>query len=98
MALKHSWGGGALLIAVIAGCTVTTGSSNNCSPDSTVGCTGISVGYSCNGGQTPAASNSSLDCSMGVAGNAGSMLYCCESISAATACAPETTVTSCPAG
>jgi hypothetical protein len=101
MALKHSWAGVALLVAVIAGCTVTTGSTNNCSPDSAVGCKGISVGYSCTGGQTPAASNSSLNCSMGVQGNAGSMLYCCETFSAASAassCAPDTAVTSCPAG
>ena len=101
MALKPSWGGVALLVAVIAGCTVTTGTTNNCSPDSKVMCTGISIGYSCTGAQTPAASNSSLDCSMGVQGNSGSMLYCCETFSAASAagsCAPGPMVTACPAG
>ena len=54
-------------------------SSSTCAPDGTVtGCDASSYGFSCTGSDTPDEADSSLNCSMGVAGNAGSTLFCCQ--------------------
>jgi hypothetical protein len=53
--------------------------SSSCAQDDTVsGCDDTSYGFSCTGSDTPEDADSSLNCSMGVAGNAGSTLYCCQ--------------------
>jgi hypothetical protein len=99
MGLKHLVRRALLAVAfAVTGCTVTTSSSDSCSPDSTVvGCTQGSTGYSCTGLADPAQASPSLNCSTGVPGNAGSMLFCCVAGSASsTTCAPDITVTSCP--
>jgi hypothetical protein len=60
-------------------CCVSFASSATCAQDPTVtGCSGASFGFSCTGSDTPSDDDSSLTCSSGVAGNAGSLLYCCE--------------------
>jgi hypothetical protein len=85
------------LAFAVTGCTITTGSSDSCSPDSTVaGCVQGSSGYSCTGAATPEQSSPSLNCSTGVA-NAGSTLYCCI-VGTGTSCAPDTTVANCAGG
>lgn len=99
MARKWFLRAGTLLVAIVAGCTVTTGTPSSCSSDSSiVGCTGTSVGYSCTGNETPAATDSSLNCSVGVPGKPGSTRYCCETITAASSCAVDTAAVSCLAG
>ncbi len=67
---------GLFLIAVAAvGCST---SSDTCAQDDTVsGCDSPSIGYSCTGNDTPDQDDSSLICSYGITGNAGSTLYCC---------------------
>lgn len=58
--------------------TADTFSSSTCAPDSTVaGCQPGSYGFSCVGSDTPDQTDGTLTCSTGVAGNAGSTLYCC---------------------
>ncbi len=53
-------------------------SSSTCAPDPTVsGCVGTSFGFSCTGSDSPDETDSSLVCSQGEPGNAGSTLYCC---------------------
>jgi hypothetical protein len=98
MGSKHLIRRASLVLAfAITGCTITTGSSDSCAPDSTIpGCVQGSSGYSCTGAFTPEETFSSLICSQGVAGNAGSMLYCCIAAGVtATTCAPDITVSNC---
>jgi hypothetical protein len=60
------------------------------------GCPANADGFSCTGGDTPEQSNSSLYCSDGVQGNAGSLLYCCVTFSVQQiTCAPDPTVQGC---
>jgi hypothetical protein len=75
----------------------TTGSNSTCAPDSTVTNCTQGAGYSCTGSDTPDQSDSSLLCSDGVAGNAGSTTYCCLTSSSDTTCGADNTV-SCPNG
>jgi hypothetical protein len=96
-----------LMSAALAGCTATasagpaapddTSSGSTCAMDDTVtGCSSPSTGYSCTGSDTPDQSDSSLVCSYGVQGNAGSTLFCCLApASASNSCAPDSTVTGC---
>ncbi|HEY4016409.1 MAG TPA: hypothetical protein VGM06_23905 [Polyangiaceae bacterium] len=52
--------------------------ASTCGPDDTVaGCAPGSFGFSCAASDTPDQTDSTLVCSVGVAGNAGSTLYCC---------------------
>jgi len=94
-----------LMTAVLAGCTAsasagTDDSGSTCAPDSTVaGCSGDSTGYSCTGSDTPDDSDSTLECSVGVQGNAGSTLFCClAAASSPNSCGPDPTVTTCMPG
>jgi hypothetical protein len=58
-------------------CCVTL-SISTCAPDYTVqGCVPGSIGFSCTSTDAPQDGDPSLNCSVGVAGNAGSTLYCC---------------------
>ena len=85
------------LALAFTGCTVTT-TNDQCSADSTVLCSQGS-GYSCAGQQTPAQTDSTLVCSTGTAGNAGSTLYCCATGGTVSGtCAPDPTVANCAAG
>jgi hypothetical protein len=94
--------------ALLAGCTASASASTNppdngtssCSADQTVtGCSGSSTGYSCTGSDTPEDSDSTLECSVGIAGNAGSTLFCCLGApSTANSCAPDETVSGCAGG
>ncbi len=96
MASRHLCGPLLLLLA-IGSCTVTTGTTGTCSPDSTVaGCVASSIGYSCTGSATPDESNASLNCSSGTPGNAGSTLYCCAPLPGPGTCAPDSTIANCP--
>jgi hypothetical protein len=57
---------------------VTLIAGTTCAPDYTVaGCVSGSIGFSCTGTDSPDMGDPSLTCSVGVAGNAGSTLYCC---------------------
>jgi hypothetical protein len=88
-------GGDIVYCCVEFASTVTT----TCAADSTVsGCTGASIGFSCTGTDTPEQADSSLNCSAGVAGNAGSTLFCCLPTSGATTCAADSTVAGCVGG
>jgi hypothetical protein len=90
------------ILGIAEGCTATASagppqqSGPTCDVDGTVTCLD-GVGYSCTGGDTPEESNSSLLCSEGTAGNAGSTLYCCLTSSSDTTCGDDPTV-SCPGG
>jgi hypothetical protein len=86
------------ILALAAGCTTTTDDSGpTCDTDPTVSCTD-GTGYSCTGTDRPEDSVSSIFCSDGQAGNAGSTLYCCLSKDTAdTTCGDDPTV-SCPGG
>jgi hypothetical protein len=94
---------------LLAGCTASASGSgstgddssgSSCAMDSTVtGCSGSSTGYSCTGSDTPEDSDSTLECSIGIAGNAGSTLFCCLAPATTTnSCAPDETVTGCAGG
>ena len=90
------------LIGLEEGCTATAtagppaATGPSCGTDSTVACVD-GTGYSCTLSDTPEESNSSLICSDGTPGNAGSTLYCCLTASADTTCGDDPTV-SCPGG
>src|SRR5579864_3370032 len=86
-----------VLAFAITGCTITTGPSDSCAPDSSVaGCVQGSSGYSCTGAATPEVSiGSSLNCSIGTPIDATTTLFCCISGSSTTTCAPDTTVSNC---
>jgi hypothetical protein len=83
-------------------CGTVTNTGGSCAMDSTVtGCTGGSTGYSCTSTDTPDQTNPALGCSVGVAGNAGSTLFCCLASTyawSASSCAPDQTVTGCQSG
>src|SRR5580692_4333593 len=58
--------------------TTTVVIPTSCAPDTTVaGCSGASTGYSCTSTDAPDQTDTTLSCSVGIAGNAGSTLYCC---------------------
>ena len=82
------------------GCSVTpdtpSPSGPSCDTDGTVACTD-GIGYSCTGDDAPQDSDSSLICSSGSAGNAGSTLYCCLQLVKGT-CGPDDTVAGCAPG
>jgi len=53
--------------------------TTTCQQDPTVdSCEPPSIGFSCTGTDSPDEADSSLTCSTGVPGNAGSTLYCCQ--------------------
>lgn len=95
----EKWSGSTsfFLSVAVAGCTVSSGPpAYTCDPDPTVqGCPANADGFSCTGGDTPEQSDSSLYCSDGVPGNAGSRLYCCVTFSVHVTCAPDPTVQGC---
>jgi hypothetical protein len=72
------------------------GGGSSCAVDGTVACTD-GTGYSCVSSDAPDDDDSSLICSHGVAGNAGSTLYCCLPAASNTSCGSDSTV-SCPGG
>jgi hypothetical protein len=80
-------------------CCFTFAGTTTCARDATVtGCQAGSYGFSCTGGDTPEQADTSLACSDGTPGNAGSTLYCC-SLGGGTAatCAADSSV-ACEAG
>jgi hypothetical protein len=88
----------AVLGAGAGGCSVTPDNPGpSCATDDTVACTD-GVGYSCLGSDAPDDSDSSLLCSDGTAGNAGSTLYCCLHAVHGTSCSPDDTVAGCAPG
>ena len=85
-------GASLFLLVGSSGCTVK---SDTCAPDGTVACAG-GTGYSCTGVDSPEDSDSSIVCSSGEAGNAGSTLYCCvDRFSATSSCGVDSTVVGC---
>jgi hypothetical protein len=80
------------------GCSVTPDAPGpTCATDDTVACND-GTGYSCTGSDEPEDSNSSLICSSGTDGNAGSTLYCCLHAVSGTTCGPDSTVAGCAPG
>jgi hypothetical protein len=60
-------------------CCITGFTSSTCAVDPTVtGCDAPSIGFSCAGTDTPTDADPSLNCSVGIPGNANSTLFCCE--------------------
>ena len=60
-------------------CCFTFSNTTTCADDPSVaGCAPGSFGFSCNGNDTPEEADSSLNCSVGVPGNTGETLYCCQ--------------------
>jgi hypothetical protein len=67
------------------------------SDDSVTGCAAPSEGFSCTGTDPPDATDSTLECSIGVSGSGGSLAYCCltgETFAAGT-CAQDDTIGTC---
>jgi len=66
-----------------------------CAQDSSVGgCRSPANGFSCGNGESPAQSDSSLDCSVGTESGDGLTLYCCIQFTSST-CAPDPSVQGC---
>ncbi len=83
-------------------CVAFAPASGTCAADATVsGCAGGSFGFSCASTDTPDQTDATLVCSTGVAGNAGSTLFCCTdgttTVVPTTTCAADATV-NCSAG
>jgi hypothetical protein len=80
-------------------CCFTFATTTTCARDATVAsCAPGSYGFSCTGADAPQQADSSLNCSQGVPGNAGSTLYCCSFGATAGTCAADSNVTGCQAG
>ncbi len=65
-----------------------------CARDSSVGCDPDSTGYSCDSGESPDQTDSSLVCSDGTPGGGGLTLYCCLQFTSSS-CAPDSSVGGC---
>ena len=79
----------------------TTPVTSGCTTDSAVACTAPTVGYSCTGGSTPTASDSTpLSCGAGADEGNGALGYCCnpEGSTTTDTCAADSTVTGCGTG
>ncbi len=89
---------GPFLVALIAGCTVTTNSdtpADHCGLDSTVTCTSPAAGYSCTGNAHPVDSDASLSCGDGIV-NGGFTDYCCSRVTATqNTCSVDPSIVSC---
>jgi hypothetical protein len=91
--------GGSLVVvwALVSGCTVSSTPpppAETCSTDNAVVCSD-GDGYSCTGGGSPTATDSTLNCSDGVPESNGNTGYCCNPTSVASVCSADSTV-SCP--
>jgi hypothetical protein len=89
--------GGAIAIALAAGCTVTTTASPtyaNCNPDSSINCQAGGAGWSCAAGTNPENEVANLSCSVPVAAGPND-LFCCISWTYGSTCAPDPNVV-CP--
>jgi hypothetical protein len=91
----------AACLAVVA-CTVNSTTTNNgvsaaCNADTSVVCPTGATGYTCSGGQTPQATDSSLDCGSGTADGSNTD-YCCITLTSGTTCSQDSTVQGCQGG
>jgi hypothetical protein len=84
------------LLLAGAACSSKPGAADSCTKASGSFSSCTAAGYSCSGTDSPDKSTSSLACSIGLPGGAGSTLYCCLTGSfSPTTCAPDHTVPAC---
>jgi hypothetical protein len=78
-----------------AGPDVGSDAGNSCATDTSVTCTGNSVGYQCAGSDTP--DPTTLNCSTGTA-DGSNMDFCCIPLTSGVTCSADSSVSGCQSG